>query len=103
MKGSSTHDIGPKESGTGVGGDTFVYRSLEYRFKIIDAIRFYLSAEARFANEKEWNFLAKCFNPDHGFGFKISILGLPLRLDFGFPYDKRGITNMGCTSIILLE
>jgi outer membrane protein insertion porin family len=85
MKGYGAHDIGPKESGTRVGDNPFVNGSLEYCFKIIDAIRFYLFAEAGFANEKEWNFLAERFNLDLGFGFKISILGFPLRLDFGFP------------------
>ncbi|MDR1528711.1 MAG: outer membrane protein assembly factor BamA [Puniceicoccales bacterium] len=85
MKGFKCHDVGPRENGTGIGGNTFAYGSLEYCFKIMEPVRFYLFAEAGFVNQKEWNFSAKNYNTDIGFGLKIFIMGVPLRLDFGFP------------------
>ncbi|MDR1401769.1 MAG: outer membrane protein assembly factor BamA [Puniceicoccales bacterium] len=85
MKGFKTHDIGPKENGTSIGGNSFAYGTAEYCFKITDIFRFYLFAEAGFINASQWNFSTKNYNTDVGFGFKISIMNMPLRLDFGFP------------------
>ncbi|MDR1413452.1 MAG: outer membrane protein assembly factor BamA [Puniceicoccales bacterium] len=85
MKGFKTHDIGPKENGTGIGGNTFVYGTTEYSIKIADFLRFYVFAEVGFINASQWNFSPKNYNTDIGFGLKISIMNMPLRLDFGFP------------------
>ncbi|MDR2779336.1 MAG: outer membrane protein assembly factor BamA [Puniceicoccales bacterium] len=95
MKGFKGHDIGPKENGTGVGGNTFTYGALEYCFKIMDPIRFYLFAEVGFINQREWNFSVKNYNTDVGFGLKISIMNVPLRLDFGFPIHGEGNNKHG--------
>jgi outer membrane protein insertion porin family len=85
MKGFKAHDIGPKDGGTGTGGDTFYYGAAEYCFKLANPLRFYLFAEIGVVNEKKWNFSTRRYATDAGFGLKISILGMPLRLDFGFP------------------
>jgi outer membrane protein insertion porin family len=95
MKGFRCHDVGPRENGTGIGGNTFAYGSLEYCFKILDPVRFYLFAEAGFVNRKEWNFSVKNYNTDIGFGLKIFIMGAPLRLDFGFPIHGEGDNKHG--------
>jgi outer membrane protein insertion porin family len=95
MKGFRCHDVGPRENGTGIGGNTFTYGSLEYCFKIMDPVRFYLFAEAGFVNQKEWNFSVKNYNTDIGFGLKIFIMGAPLRLDFGFPIHGEGDNKHG--------
>ncbi|MDR3144177.1 MAG: outer membrane protein assembly factor BamA [Puniceicoccales bacterium] len=99
MKGFKDHDIGPKEGPrtlvlvqgnapvkqTCVGGDTFGYCAVEYSIRIFDPVRFYLFAEAGFVNDAKWNFSLRRHCSDAGFGLKISIMGMPLRLDFGFP------------------
>ncbi|MDR1891092.1 MAG: outer membrane protein assembly factor BamA [Puniceicoccales bacterium] len=95
MKGFKGHDIGPKENGTGIGGNTFAYGALEYCFKIMDPVRFYLFAEVGFVNQKEWSFSTKNYDTDIGFGLKISIMGIPLRLDFGFPLRGEGDNKHG--------
>ncbi|MDR2603286.1 MAG: outer membrane protein assembly factor BamA [Puniceicoccales bacterium] len=95
MKGFRCHDVGPRENGTGIGGNTFTYGSLEYCFKITDPVRFYLFAEAGFVNQKDWNFSVKNYNTDIGFGLKIFIMGVPLRLDFGFPIHGEGDNKHG--------
>ncbi|MDR2776554.1 MAG: outer membrane protein assembly factor BamA [Puniceicoccales bacterium] len=95
MKGFRCHDVGPRENGTGIGGNSFTYGSLEYCFKIIDPVRFYLFAEVGFVNQREWNFSVKDYNTDIGFGLKIFIMGAPLRLDFGFPIRGEGGNKHG--------
>jgi outer membrane protein insertion porin family len=95
MKGFKAHDIGPKEGSTGVGGNTFAYGSAEYSIKIADPLRIYFFAEAGFVNESKWNFSAKRYNTDAGVGLKISIMGMPLRLDFGFPIHGEGNNKHG--------
>jgi outer membrane protein insertion porin family len=85
MKGFRSHDIGPKENGISIGGNTFAYGALEYCFKISEPLRFYLFAEVGFLNAKRWDFSPKHYNTDVGLGLKISVMGMPLKLDFGFP------------------
>lgn len=96
MKGFKTHDVGPHEGETGIGGQTYAYGTTEYTFKIADPFRLYLFAEAGFVNESHWNFSTKRYCTDAGFGMKIFIMGAPLRLDFGFPvrgydHNKHGM------------
>jgi outer membrane protein insertion porin family len=95
MKGFKAHDIGPKEFGVGVGGNTYAYVSTEYCIKIANPLRFYVFAEAGFVNEDKWNFSTKRYNTDAGFGLKISIMNMPLRLDFGFPLHGEGDNKHG--------
>jgi outer membrane protein insertion porin family len=95
MKGFKSHEVGPRDGGTGVGGNTFSYGSAEYCFKIAEPLRFCLFAEIGVANEKKWDFSFKRYCTDAGFGFKISILGMPLRLDFGFPIHGDGDNKHG--------
>ena len=94
MKGFKSGDISPKEnydgqivtdSGTSVGGDSMAYGCAEYTFKLAGPLRFYLFSELGFVNQKQFNFTTKNWCSDAGFGFKIFIMGAPLRLDFGFP------------------
>lgn len=85
MKGFKTHDVGPSENGTGIGGQTYAYGTAEYTFRIADPFRLYFFSEVGFVNESHWNFNTKRYCTDAGFGMKIFIMGAPLRLDFGFP------------------
>ncbi|MDR3273788.1 MAG: outer membrane protein assembly factor BamA [Puniceicoccales bacterium] len=85
MKGFKTHDVGPHEYGTGVGGKTYLYSTAEYTFKIAEQLRVYFFAEAGVVNSSQWNFNTKRYCTDLGFGIKLYIMGAPLRLDFGFP------------------
>jgi outer membrane protein insertion porin family len=95
MKGFKSHEVGPSDGGTGIGGNTFSYGAAEYCVKLAEPLRFCLFAEVGFVNEKKWNFSPKRYNADLGFGFKISILGMPLRLDFGFPVRGDGTNKHG--------
>jgi outer membrane protein insertion porin family len=91
MKGFKTHDVGPHENGTGVGGKSYLYGAVEYTFKIAEPLRFYLFAEVGVVNSSQLNFNVKRYCSDYGFGIKLYIMGAPLRLDFGFPV--RGYDN----------
>lgn len=85
MKGFKSHEVGPRDNGTGIGGNTFAYASTEYSIKLAEPIRIYAFAEVGFVNESKWNFSTKHYCTDAGVGTKITIMGMPLRLDFGFP------------------
>ncbi|MDR0595742.1 MAG: outer membrane protein assembly factor BamA [Puniceicoccales bacterium] len=85
MKGFKTHDVGPHENGTGVGGKSYLYGTAEYTVKVAEPLRVYLFAEAGVVNSNHWTFSTKDYCTDVGFGIKIYIMGAPLRLDFGFP------------------
>ncbi|MDR1255331.1 MAG: outer membrane protein assembly factor BamA [Puniceicoccales bacterium] len=89
MKGFKSHDVGPHENGTGVGGQSYLYGTAEYTFKIAELLRLYLFAEAGLVNAAHWNFSTKDYCTDLGFGIKIYIMGAPLRLDFGFPMHSQ--------------
>jgi outer membrane protein insertion porin family len=91
MKGFKMHDVGPHENGTGVGGKSYLYSTVEYTLKIAEPLRFYLFAEAGVVNASQLNFNVKRYCSDLGFGIKLYIMGAPLRLDFGFP--MRGYEN----------
>ncbi|MDR1433379.1 MAG: outer membrane protein assembly factor BamA [Puniceicoccales bacterium] len=95
MKGFKSHDVGPRERNVGVGGNTFAYGSAEYCVQVADPVRIYFFAEAGFVNETQWNFSTKRYNTDVGVGLKISIMGMPLRLDFGFPLHGEGDNKHG--------
>lgn len=99
MRGFKGGDIGPKENydgkivkdgnGTSVGGNSMAYGCAEYTFKLAEPLRFHVFSEAGFVNK--YNFSAKDWCADAGFGVKIFIMGAPLRLDLGFPlrsYNK---------------
>lgn len=85
MKGFKAHEVGPRDNGTGIGGNTFAYIATEYSIKLAEPFRIYAFAEVGFVNESKWNFSTKHYCTDAGVGTKITIMGMPLRLDFGFP------------------
>jgi outer membrane protein insertion porin family len=90
MKGFKTHDVGPHEDGTGVGGKSYWYGAAEYTFKLTEMLRVYLFAEIGAVNSSHWNFSMKRYCSDLGFGLKLYVMGAPLRLDFGFPMHDDG-------------
>ena len=96
MKGFKTHDVGPHDGSTGIGGQTYAYATTEYTFRVADPLHIYFFAEAGFVNATHWNFSPRRYCTDAGVGLKIFILGAPLRLDFGFPihgydHNKHGM------------
>lgn len=86
LRGFGFRDVGPKdENGDAIGGNSFGYLSAEYMFQLAEPLEFVLFYDWGFVNPDDWDFNASGYNDDWGFGFRVLILGAPLRLDFGFP------------------
>ncbi len=86
LRGFGFRDVGPKdENGDNIGGNSFAYLSAEYMVQVADPLEIVLFYDWGFVNPDDWDFSAAGYNDDWGFGFRVFILGAPLRLDFGFP------------------
>ena len=84
--GFDYRDVGPKdENGEPIGGNSFGYLSAEYGFLLAEPLQLVVFYDWGFVNADEWEFSAADANDNYGFGFRVFILGAPLRLDFGFP------------------
>lgn len=86
LRGFGFRDVGPKdENGDNIGGNSFAYFSAEYMLQVADPLEIVLFYDWGFVNSDDMDFNASGYNDDWGFGFRVFILGAPLRLDFGFP------------------
>lgn len=86
LRGFGFRDVGPKdENNEPIGGNSFGYLSAEYMVQLAEPLEVVLFYDWGFVNPEEWDFNASAYNDNWGFGFRVFILGAPLRLDFGFP------------------
>jgi outer membrane protein insertion porin family len=85
LRGFAYREVGPKEGGEPVGGNTYGMFSAEYTFKLADPLRFALFYDAGFVQAGEWDFDPSDYNSNWGLGLRIMVMGAPLRLDLGFP------------------
>jgi outer membrane protein insertion porin family len=85
LRGFAYRDVGPKDAGEPVGGNSYGMFSAEYTFKLADPLRFALFYDAGFAKKEEWDFDPSDYNSNWGLGLRIMVMGAPLRLDLGFP------------------
>lgn len=94
MRGYGYRDVGPYQSdpllsgyGAPLGGATFVYFSPEYTIRIFEQLRFAMFYDFGYLNSGDWDFNPDNYNHDIGVGFRILIMGAPLRLDLGYPLN----------------
>ncbi len=92
LRGFDYHEVGPKakdKTETNLGGQMFWFAKTEYSIKLHDIFRVVgfcdVGALYKASNEKYHLPKSGGLNADAGFGFRIHILGTPLRLDFAFP------------------
>ena len=80
--------INPSE-GESAGGHSYSYASLEYTFKVADPLRLALFYDGGFLREGDFKFLPgdsfEGWHDNWGIGLRIMVMGMPLRLDLGFP------------------
>ncbi|MEM0966946.1 MAG: outer membrane protein assembly factor BamA [Verrucomicrobiota bacterium] len=96
LRGFGFRDVGPKdENNEPIGGNSFAYFSAEYMFQLAQPLEFVLFYDWGFVNPDDWDFGASAYNDDWGFGFRVFILGAPLRLDFGFPITSDDTNDDG--------
>ena len=96
LRGFGFRDVGPvDENNEPIGGDSFAYFSAEYMVQLAEPLEFVLFYDWGFVNSEDWDFNASGYNDDWGFGFRVFILGAPLRLDFGFPITSTDVNDDG--------
>jgi outer membrane protein assembly factor BamA len=95
MRGFEFRDISPrivgidqktgkKVYGDPLGGNSYAYFGAEYTAKIFERLYIAGFAELGCVNAGKFKFF-KDYNANIGFGFRIFAMGMPVRLDFGYP------------------
>ncbi|MGE9290024.1 MAG: outer membrane protein assembly factor BamA [Puniceicoccales bacterium] len=96
LRGFGYRDVGPvDDTGEPIGGNSFGYLSFEYMVQLADPLEVVLFYDWGYVNSDDWDFDTSAYNDDWGFGFRIFILGAPLRLDFGFPITSSETNDDG--------
>ncbi len=89
LRGWDYREAGPNESGEPTGGNSFSYASLEYTFKVADPLRFAFFYDGGFLREDDFKLVPgnneEGWHDNWGLGIRIMVMGMPLRLDLGFP------------------
>ena len=85
LRGFQFREVGPKQDGEPIGGDTMALGQVEYTFRIFEPLGFALFYDVGFVNASDLDWDTSGYNDDYGFGLRIILLGAPLNLDFGFP------------------
>ena len=89
LRGWDYREAGPNELGEPVGGNSFSYASLEYTFKVADPLRFAFFYDGGFLRSGDFKFApgssTEGWHDNWGLGIRIMVMGMPLRLDLGFP------------------
>ncbi len=72
-----------------IGGNSYSYFGLEYTFKVADPLRFAFFYDGGFLREGDFKFTPgnddQGWHDNWGLGARIMVMGMPLRLDLGFP------------------
>ncbi len=90
LRGWDYRDVGidPAE-GEPEGGNSYSYASLEYTFKVADPLRLALFYDAGYLRRGDFKLtpgsVYEGWHDNWGFGVRIMVMGMPLRLDLGFP------------------
>ena len=90
LRGWDYRDVGinPAE-GEPEGGNSYSYASLEYTFKVADPLRLALFYDAGYLRGGDFKLTPgsgyEGWHDNWGFGVRIMVMGMPLRLDLGFP------------------
>ncbi len=94
MRGFKYRKVGRIDPITGeaYGGKTFAFASAEYSIELFNPVRFAVFYDIGFVNTGEWDWDPSDYNSDFGVGFRILLMGAPMRIDLGFPW-KTGPYN----------
>ena len=97
LRGWDYREAGPQDSSEPMGGNSYSYLSAEYTFKIADPLRFAFFYDGGFLRTGDFKFLPgddqQGWHDNWGLGIRIMVMGMPLRLDLGFPISDP--TNSG--------
>ncbi len=89
MRGFEYRKVGPvdEETEEPFGGNTFAFLSVEYSIELFNPVRFAIFYDIGYVNEDEWDWDPSNYNSDFGLGFRILLMGAPMRIDLGFPME----------------
>jgi outer membrane protein insertion porin family len=97
LRGWDYREAGPQSSSEPRGGNSYSYLSAEYTFKIADPLRFAFFYDGGFLRTGDFKFFPgddmQGWHDNWGLGVRIMVMGMPLRLDLGFPITDP--TNTG--------
>jgi outer membrane protein insertion porin family len=90
LRGWDYRDAGPQSLNEPSGGNSYSYLSAEYTFKVADPLRFAFFYDGGFLRTGDFKFLPgdnnnEGWHDNWGLGVRIMVMGMPLRLDLGFP------------------
>ncbi len=91
LRGWDYREAGPLFAGSDEpeGGNSLSYATLEYTFKLADPLRFAIFYDGGFLRRKDFKFTPgkrdEDWHDNWGLGLRIMVMGMPLRLDLGFP------------------
>ena len=89
LRGWDYRDAGPQEEDEPKGGNSYSYISAEYTFKVADPLRFAFFYDGGFLRTGDFKFAPgdemQGWHDNWGLGARIMVMGMPLRLDLGFP------------------
>ena len=97
LRGFKYRHVGPKDiNGEPVGGNTYVFGSLEYSIPIIERLRFAIFYDIGTVNPDAYDFSLSNYCDNWGLGLRINIPGMgPLRFDYGIPIQARDNSHAG--------
>lgn len=94
LRGFDLNEVGPRgKNDRVIGGGTMARATVEYSIRLMDQLRFATFYDWGFVNSKAYDWNPSKYNDNWGVGFRIFILGAPIRLDWGFPIKGDGINN----------
>jgi outer membrane protein insertion porin family len=89
LRGWDYREAGPQESGEPRGGNSYSYLSAEYTFRVADPLRFAFFYDGGFLRTGDFKFFPgnglQGWHDNWGLGLRVMVMGMPLRLDLGFP------------------
>jgi outer membrane protein insertion porin family len=86
LRGFSFRKVGPKdENREPVGGNTYVYGTVEYTFPIIERVRGALFFDIGEVREQAYSFAVDDLRANVGVGVRLNLPIGPIRLDYGHP------------------
>jgi outer membrane protein insertion porin family len=86
LRGYRYRQVGPRQEGEPIGGNTFYYGSVEYSLPIIERLRFAMFYDIGNVYADAYDFDFGNYSDNWGVGIRLNIPKLgPLRLDYGIP------------------
>jgi outer membrane protein insertion porin family len=95
LRGFPFREVGPKQNGEPIGGQSMARATIEWTFPIIEKARGAIFYDTGFVNTSAWSFGFNHMASDVGIGLRLDLPIGPLRLDYGYPVMRDGYNGGG--------